>query len=72
MLTPTQAGAPSGRPSQWHRQAACVLDELRGAACLSLILATLLSLAGVSHGSWQWLCLIGGPAWVGLRAAKLL
>ena len=72
MITFTQAVPTPVGPAQWQRQAARVLDELKGAACLSLIFAVMLSLAGVRNGDWQWLCLVGGPAWLGLRVMRLL
>jgi len=72
MISSSKAGAPPAGPTQWQQKAAHTLDELKGGACLCLILATLLSVAGVSHGPWPWLCLVGWPAWIGLRSVKLL
>ena len=59
-------------PVTLRQRTAAGLDEARGAACLSLVLATVLSLAGLGNTGWQWASLLGVPAWLGLRTARLL
>lgn len=53
-------------------QAACILDEAKGAASLGLIFAVALAAAGLGHSRWQWASLAGVPAWLAGRAAHLL
>jgi hypothetical protein len=64
--------ATANGPAAWRQRCACALDEARGAACLSLILATAVSLAGFGQTGWQWACLLGVPVWCAGRAARLL
>jgi hypothetical protein len=64
--------ASSNRHAAWRMRTACALDEAKGAACLSLVLATLLSLAGLGQTGWQWTSLVGIPAWYALRSARLV
>jgi hypothetical protein len=68
---PSQISAPI-MPVTLRQRAAAVLDEARGAACLCLVLATCLSLAGLGDTGWQWASLTGVPVWLGLRSARLV
>jgi hypothetical protein len=43
-----------------------------GAACLSLILASAISLAGSGQTGWSWFSFVGVPVWCAGRAALVL
>jgi hypothetical protein len=52
-------------PTAWRQQAACTLDEAKGAACLSLVLSSLLTSAGFGHTGRRLLSRVGVPVWCG-------
>ena len=53
--SPNQRSARRARTS-------CALDEANDAACLGVILGTIMSLTGISQTGWQWASLVGFPA----------
>ena len=68
---PSQISTPI-MPVTLRQWAAAALDLARGAACLSLVIATCLSPAGLDNTGWQLVSLTGVPIWLGLRSARLL
>jgi hypothetical protein len=55
-----------------HQEAACTLNVAKGAACLSLILASAVWLAGSGQTGLSWFSLVGVPIWCAGRAARVL
>jgi hypothetical protein len=69
-MTDQASEAPETTP--WRLAAERTLDEVKGALCLSLILAEALSLCGYRHGWQAWVSLVGVPIWFGLRKLRVL
>jgi hypothetical protein len=59
-------------PVPRHQQASRTLDEAMSAGCLSLILASAVSLQGSGHIGLSWFSFVGVPVWCTGRAALVL
>jgi hypothetical protein len=59
-------------PAAWCQQASRTLDEAKVAACLSLILASAVSLQGSGQIGLSWFSPVGVPVWCAGRDALVL